>query len=472
MILCLQFPLYGIVPPVYHRSKARRMNHRGYISEPGSLRKAGAGQRSIRMLNLESIYSKNANNMRKSVIRELLKLTQQPEIISFAGGLPAPDTFPVEELRAAANRVFDTNPKKALQYGTTEGDLDLKAELIKFEERQGVKLGPDNLLVVSASQQALDMMPKLFLDPGDYVIAGSPTYVGAIQAIQSYQGRVLGIPFSPENDGFDLVELEKRYARAKRDGKRIKYIYVIPDFQNPTGICWSLEKRKALLEFSYRNDLLIVEDSPYREVRFLGETLPSIYQLDQQAENRGTVINLKTFSKILVPGARVGWIMARPDIIAKLVIAKQAMDLCTNVFSQMWLAEYLKTGKIYDLIKHTCDNYREKRNYMVEMLEKYMPKRFDLTWTKPEGGLFLWISLPKYIDTDAMIHKAVAEKVAYVVGSAFYFDEPEHNCMRLNFSYANKEQIEVGIQRLAKVVAAEIAAHDAGPRGQTHPEGL
>ena len=424
------------------------------------------------MIELESLYSKNAKNMKKSVIRELLKLTQQPDIISFAGGLPAPETFPVEELRKAADLVFTKHAKAALQYGTTEGDSDLKAELIRFEEHQGIQLGPDNLLVVSASQQALDMIPKLFLDPGDYAIAGRPTYVGAIQAIQSYQGRVLGVPFSPENDGFDMDELEKRYDRARRDGKRVKYIYLIPDFQNPSGISWSLEKRKAVLEFAYRNGLLIVEDAPYREIRFLGESLPSIYQLDQRGENRGIVINLKTFSKILVPGARVGWIIARPEIIAKLVIAKQAMDLCTNVFAQKWLAEYLKTGAIYDLIVRTCALYRDKRNFMCEMLEKYMPKRWDLTWTRPEGGLFLWISLPKYIDTDAMIEKAVAQKVAYVVGSAFYFDEPERNSMRINFSYCSKEQIEEGVKRLANVVAVEISAHESGPRGQTSLEGV
>ena len=424
------------------------------------------------MLNLESLYSKNANNMKKSVIRELLKLTAMPDIISFAGGLPAPETFPVEDLRAAADAVFTKHATKALQYGTTEGDNDLKAELIKFEERQGLKLAAENLIITSASQQALDMLPKLFLDPGDFVIAGRPTYVGALQAIQSYQGKVLGIPFSPENDGFDMVELEKRYDRAKRDGKKVKYIYVIPDFQNPSGICWSLEKRTALLAFAYRNDLLIVEDSPYREIRFIGKHIASIYQLDQHAENRGIVVNLKTFSKILVPGARVGWVIARPDIIAKLVIAKQAMDLCTNVFAQKWLYEFLKTDKLEALIEKTCDNYRNKRNYMIEMLEKHMPKRWDVKWTKPEGGLFLWISLPKYINTDDMIHKAVAEKVAYVVGSAFYFDEPEHNAMRMNFSYASMEQIEEGIKRLAKVITAEITTYEAGPRGRTTAEGI
>ena len=424
------------------------------------------------MMELDKLYSKNANNMKKSVIRELLKLTQQPDIISFAGGLPAPETFPVEDLRRAADRVFTNSPTKALQYGTTEGDNELKAELIKFEARQGLRLGPENLLIVSASQQALDMMPKLFLDPGDYVIAGRPTYVGTIQAIQSYQGRILGIPFSPENDGFDLVELDKRYSRALRDGKKVKYIYVIPDFQNPSGICWSLEKRKALLAFAYKHDLLICEDAPYREIRFIGEALPSIYQLDQDGENRGIVVNLKTFSKILIPGARVGWIIARPEIIGKLVTAKQAMDLCTNVFTQAWLTEYLKTGELYGVIEKTRALYREKRNFMVKMFETHLPKRWDLTWTEPEGGLFLWLSLPRYIDTDQMIHKAIAEKVAYVVGSAFYFDEAEHNAMRINFSYSSMEQIEEGVKRLARVITAEIEAHESGPRGQTLPEGV
>ena len=331
------------------------------------------------MFEPESIYSRNAKNMKKSVIRELLKLIQKPDIISFAGGLPAPEVFPVEDLRVAADAVFTKNASKALQYGTTEGETCIKDRLIEFEAGQGAVIASDELLIVSASQQALDMIPRIFLDPGDVVIAGRPTYVGAIQAIQAYSASMLGIPFSPENDGFDMVELEKRHARAVRDGKRIKYIYLIPDFQNPSGICWSLAKRRAILAFSYRHNLLIVEDSPYREIRFIGEHIPSIYLLDRQGENRGTVINLKTFSKILIPGARLGWIIARPDIISKLVIAKQAMDLCTNVFTQNWLAEYLASGKIESQIERTCGIYRQKRNFMVAMLEKYMPVRWDLT---------------------------------------------------------------------------------------------
>jgi 2-aminoadipate transaminase len=412
------------------------------------------------MVSYQSLYSDNTHNMKKSIIRELLKLTQNPEIISFAGGLPAPETFPVEDLRVAADKVFTTRPTQALQYGTTEGDNELRDELIKFEARQGVTLTRDNLLVVSASQQALDLVCKLFLNPGDYVIAGRPTYLGTIQAIQSYQGRVLGIPFSAEDDGFDMKELEKSYAASVTEGKKIKFIYVIADFQNPTGICWSVEKRKALLEFSYKHNLPLVEDAPYREIRFLGEALPSLYQLDQQGKNMGNVLNFKTFSKILAPGTRMGWIMANPEIISRFVVAKQAMDLCSNVFTQMWIAEYLKTGKIYAVIENTRALYRKKRNYMTEMLEKYMPKRPDVSWTKPEGGLFLWIKLPIYINADEMFLEAIKANVAYVGGSSFYFDNPEYNTMRINFSYSSLEQIEEGVKRLVKVISAQIAKHE------------
>jgi 2-aminoadipate transaminase len=414
------------------------------------------------MPDFESLYSANTNNMKKSVIRELLKLLTTPDIISFAGGLPAPQTFPVEGLRAAADKVFRERPTDALQYGTTEGDNELKDQLIDFEARQGLRLSRDNLLIVSASQQALDITCKIFLDPGDAVIAGRPTYLGEIQAIQSYRGEVIGIPFGPENDGFDMGELRTRYAKAKSAGERIKYLYVIPDFQNPTGICWSLEKRRELLGFSYENDLVVVEDAPYREIRFLGESLPSLYQLDQEGENRGKVIGFKTFSKILAPGTRLGWIIADPAVIAKFVVAKQAMDLCSNVFTQAWVAEYLKTGAIYAHIEETRKLYRSKRNHMVAAFERHMPKRPDLTWTSPEGGLFLWISLPGYIDTEKMFPAAIEKKVAYVVGSAFFFDSPERNAMRLNFSYASLEQIDEGVGRLAEVIRDEIRRHE-GP---------
>jgi 2-aminoadipate transaminase len=404
------------------------------------------------MPDFSSLLSANAKNMKASAIRELLKLTQKPEIISFAGGLPSPEVFPVEDLKVAANTVFDGQSKKALQYGTTEGDNSLKEELIKFETKQGVQLEAKNLLIVSASQQGLDMAAKIFLDPGDYVIAGRPTYLGALQAIQSYSGKVLGIEFTREQDGFDMAVLEKNYSGAIGQGKKIKYIYVIPDFQNPAGFCWSLEKRKALLEFAYKTNLPIVEDSPYREIRFMGTPIPSIYELDQQGANRGIVINLKTFSKILVPGARMGWIMAHEDIISKFVIAKQAMDLCTNVFTQCWLAEYMKTGKLDSVIERTKKLYCEKRNLMMAALEKYMPKHPEIEWTKPEGGLFLWITLPTFIDTDKLLLAAIEKKVAFVAGSGFYFDEPEYHSMRINFSYPTPDQIDEGVKRLGATI--------------------
>ncbi|HPE90470.1 MAG TPA: PLP-dependent aminotransferase family protein [Spirochaetia bacterium] len=410
------------------------------------------------MPDFSHLYSINATHMKASTIRELLKLTQKPDIISFAGGLPAPDVFPVEDLRVAANAVFDGPARKALQYGTTEGDDGLRDEIIKFEAKQGVKIAKENLLVVSASQQALDIVAKLFLNPDDYVIAGRPTYLGALQAIQSYSAKVLGVPFTAAQDGFDMDELRRSYAEAKAAGKKLKYVYVIPDFQNPAGFCWSLEKRKALLEFAYETGLPILEDSPYREIRFMGQPIPSIYELDQKGANKGVVINLKTFSKILAPGTRIGWIMADPALIAKCVVAKQAMDLCTNVFTQMWLAEYMKTGKLYGVIDSTREKYRVKRNLMVEALRRYMPARDDLSWTEPEGGLFLWVTLPKSIDTEKLLLKAVEKKVAFVAGSGFYIDEPEHNSMRLNFSYSTHEQIEEGIKRLSEVVKEALAA--------------
>ena len=412
------------------------------------------------MTDLEALYSANTNNMKKSIIRELLKLTSQPGIISFAGGLPDPKTFPVEGLRLAADKVFRERAEEALQYGTTEGDAELKDRLIDFEARQGVRLDRDDLLVVSASQQAIDIACKVFLDPGDVVIAGRPTYLGEIQGIQSYRAELLGVPFGENDDGFDMEELRKRYSSAMASGRRIKYIYVIPDFQNPTGICWSVEKRRELLEFSYERGLLVVEDAPYREIRFLGLSLPSIYQLDQEGERRQNVIGFKTFSKILAPGTRLGWITARPEIISKFVVAKQAMDLCSNVFTQAWVAEYLKTGAIYAHIEETRALYRSKRNHMIGALEKYMPKRPDLKWTKPEGGLFLWISLPQSVDTEKMFLSAIEKKVAYVVGSAFYFDSPERNSMRINFSYASLEQIDEGIKRLAEVIGDEIGRRE------------
>jgi 2-aminoadipate transaminase len=411
------------------------------------------------MFNFDNLYSMNTNNMKASVIRELLKLVDKPGIISFAGGLPDPAAFPVAELRSAADRVFTRRPAQALQYGTTEGDNELKDQLIAFEAKLGIRLKHEEMLIVSGSQQALDIACKAFLDPGDVVLAGRPTYLGEIQAVQSYRGEIVGVPYDKDEEGFDMARLEELHSAAIRAGKKVKYVYVIPDFQNPDGICWSLERRKRFLAYCYAKDLLVVEDAPYREIRFLGESLPSLYQLDQEGEKRGIVVGFKTFSKILAPGTRLGWIIGPAELISRFVVAKQAMDLSSNVFAQAWVAEYLKTGVIYDHIAETRKLYRDKRNRMVAALERSMPKRPDLRWTSPEGGLFLWVMLPEFIDTDRMFLRAIEKKVAYVVGSSFYFDDPVRNAMRLNFSYPSTEQIDEGIGRLADCVRDEIALH-------------
>ena len=404
------------------------------------------------MSDFTSLFSTNANSMKPSAVGELLSLIQKPDMISFAGGLPSPDVFPVDDLKTAANAVFDKQAKKALQYGKAEGDNILREELIKYEKQKDIHLEEKNLLITAASQQGLDLVSKIFLDPGDYVITERPSFIGAFLVLQSYSAKVLGIELDAEQDGFDMAVLEKKYSDTLKQGKKIKYIYVIPDFQNPAGYCWSLAKRKELLEFAYKTGLPIVEDSPYREIRFMGDHIPSIYQLDQEGANRGVVINLKTFSKILTPGVRLGWILANEDIISKFSIAKLAMDTCTNVFAQCWLGEYMKTGKLGSVAEKARKLYGEKRNLMLAALEKYMPKNPCLQWTKPEGGLFLWLSLPESIDTDKLLPRAVEKKVAFMAGSGFYYDDAEHNSMRLNISYPSPEQIDEGIKRLGGII--------------------
>ncbi len=405
--------------------------------------------------DIERLYSVNASNMKRSVIRELLKLTSKPEIISFAGGLPAPQTFPVEDLKSITMEILEKEGTKALQYGSTEGDDMLKDEIIKFMEADGTTgLTRENLLIVSASQQALDMTCKLFVNPGDPVVIGLPSYVGTISALRSYSARTVGITL--DDDGMDMEKLDKEIARLITECGAPKFIYVIPDFQNPAGITLSREKRERLLEIAYKYQVLIVEDSPYRSLRYDGEVVPSIYSLDKE----GHTIGLYTFSKIFCPGFRLGWIVAPKEIINKYVIAKQAMDLCTPPFSQKIAAYYMREGLLTERIKKNVELYKVKKDAMLAALDKYMPKRDDLDWTKPEGGMFLWMRLPEFMNMDDMFYRALDKNVAYVVGSAFYVNEGGKNTCRLNFSYPSLEDIDEGVKRLAAVIKEEIAGYE------------
>ena len=397
--------------------------------------------------DLQERFSANARKMKKSVIRELLKLTRRPEVISFAGGLPDLSAFPVEEISEVTVDVLRRDGVLALQYSPTEGDPRLKDELIAHHEREdGMHLSPENVLVTVASQQGLDLVAKIFIDRGDPVIVGLPTYVGGLGAFRSYGANMIGVPLDDDGMRMDLLEAELEKLR-RRDAKP-KFIYVVPDFQNPAGITMTKERRLRLIELARRYDTLIVEDSPYKELRYEGEGVPSIFALDGD----GQVIGLHTFSKILFPGMRLGWVIADEAIIQKLVIAKQSTDLCTPAFTQAIVAEFASRGLLNKNIETVKKVYREKRELMLKALDEYMPKLDGLRWTRPEGGLFLWVTLPSYMDADQLFYEAVEQNVAFVVGSAFYCDGGGHNTMRLNFSYPTKDDIVEGIKRLAKVI--------------------
>jgi len=397
---------------------------------------------------LESLYSANISRMRKSVIRELLKLTQKPEIISFAGGLPSPETFPVEEIAELAKEVILRDGKSALQYGPTEGDPRLKDELIKLAMMDGIKkIEKDNILITSASQQGLDIVGKVFLNPDDSIIIGRPSYVGALGAFNSYSARFVGVELDEEGMRIDI--LGETLKKMQHEGALPKFIYVIPDFQNPAGVSMTLERRKTLLEIAKEFQVLVVEDTPYRQLRYVGESIPSLYELD---EGNGYVISLHTFSKILFPGLRLGWIFASKEIIDKFVIAKQAMDLCTSPFNQALTYEYCHRGLLEAHIRDNVTLYKRKREVMLKALDEFMPEHPDIHWTKPEGGLFLWVTLPSTMDADKIFYQAIEEKVAYVVGTGFYTDGGGKNAFRINLSYPSEEEIVEGVKRLAKVI--------------------
>jgi len=400
--------------------------------------------------------SQRALGTTRSAIRELLKLTEQPEIISFAGGLPDPETFPHEELAEIAADELRGHYRNVLQYGLSEGSLTLRRAVIDWLRPQGLDLSLKKVLVTTASQQGLDLLAKAFLDPGDVVFCGLPTYLGAIQSFSLFQADKIGVPL--QEDGMDLDVLEEQIAEARQVGKVLKAIYVIPDFQNPAGITMSLEKRKRLLEIAQREDLLVFEDNPYSQLRFAGEGVPTLRSMDEN----GRVIMLFTLSKVLSAGLRLAFLIAEEDLIEILVRMKQASDLCTSKLTQHLAARYIKDYGMDDHLRLLRERYRAKRDAMIAALEKYMPMEEGISWTRPDGGLFLWVRLPEGIDTEEMFPRALEHKVAYVIGSAFYVDGGGKNTMRLSFSVTSEDEIEEGIKRLCKVVREELAAKRVG----------
>jgi 2-aminoadipate transaminase len=394
--------------------------------------------------DVSKFYSKNVMNIKRSAIRDLLKITRQPDIISFGGGLPSPDTFPVKEMEEISCQLLREKGTVALQYGPTEGEPALREEIAKWMRREKATVTPENILVTSGSQQGLDIVSKVFLDPNDIIIVEMPSYMGGLQAFNAYRAKLVGVP--QDNEGMRVDLLEKALVKLDRHSRKPKFIYVVPDFQNPSGVTMTLERRKRLLELAHEHEVPMIEDSPYRDLRFAGDFVPMIYSLDKE----NYVIALGTFSKLLCPGLRLAWITAPTEWMERMVAAKQSMDLSSPIFTQLMVAEYLKRGLLPQQVEQIRKLYAKKRGVMINALQRYMPKGVE--WTEPEGGLFLWVKLPKRMDTTALFPKAVENKVAYVIGSAFHCNGKGQNTMRLNFSYPSEAQIEEGIKRLAKMI--------------------
>jgi len=399
-------------------------------------------------INTEEFYSVLASKMEASAIREILKLVQNPEVISLAGGMPDPATFPVKEIKEITQDVLTKNSARALQYSSTEGLPELRKCILDNLAKDGNNGELENIIISSGSQQGLDLIGKVFLSPGDIAIVELPSYLAALNAFHSYGGELVGIPM--DDEGMQMDTLEEKLIQLKNEGKKVKFIYTISNFQNPAGVTMSLARRKKIIEIAQKFNVFIVEDNPYEKLRFEGESIPSIYSL----EKNGSVISLGTFSKILCPGLRLAWILGNEEIIRKMAILKQATDLCTSILNQLIAYEYCKLGKLEENIKSNIQIYKKKRDVMLNALDKYFPQ--EVTWTKPQGGFFVVATLPEYIDTGEMFKEAIKENVAYVPGAPFFADGKGKNTMRLSFCFPSVEDIDEGIKRLGKVIKKRI----------------
>ena len=402
----------------------------------------------IFIIDINKLYSDRAGKMRKSVIRELLKVTQDPEIISFAGGLPNPKSFPISDIESCIHEVLKNHGKTALQYGTTQGLRELREAIAERSYKEGMDISADDVIIMSGSQQALDTVGKLFLNPGDTALCGLPTYLGGINAFRSYEANLEGIPL--DGDGMQIDVLEETLKKLRRNEIFPKFVYVVPTFQNPAGVIMPESRRKKLIDIANEYELFIVEDDPYGKLRYDANHIKPIKAFD----DIGSVIYMSTFSKILSPGFRLAWTIANPEATRKMIICKQALDLCTNTFTQFITLEFIKRGSLDLHIMKLCEMYKPKRDTMIEAMEKYFPDGY--TCHKPKGGMFAWVTLPEGIDTEVMFLDAIKEKVAYVHGKAFHVDGGGARSMRLNFSYSTDEQLDEGMKRLGSVIKKKL----------------
>ncbi|MDI6706057.1 MAG: PLP-dependent aminotransferase family protein [Bacillota bacterium] len=386
-------------------------------------------------------FASRMDTVKASTIREILKLTEKPEVISFGGGMPAPELFPIEELKEVTLSVLDSAGQKALQYAPTDGYPPLREKIVERLNRLGIEgIDKNNILLTSGSQQGLDFSGKVFLDPGDVVICEKPSYLGAINAFKAYQCKFVDIPM--DDGGMIMEDLEK----ALMDNPRVKYIYVIPDFQNPTGKTWSVGRRKELVDMANRYDTIIIEDNPYYELRYEGEIPPAVKSFDTE----GRVVFLGTFSKTFSPGLRMGWVCANEEILMKYNLIKQGSDLQVNTLTQMQLNTYIETYDFDARIEEIKKVYRHRRDLMVQMMKENFPE--DVKIFVPEGGLFVWLEFPENVNTTQLMLKALEKNVAFVPGDPFYPNGGGENTCRFSFSNMPDEKIIEGIRRMGEVI--------------------
>jgi 2-aminoadipate transaminase len=399
------------------------------------------------------LFAERTGVMRSSAMRDLMAVTARPEVISLAGGLPDTSTFPPKSFAAQMTRIAQESVAEALQYGPTEGFEETVDCILQVMGAEGMLPDPQDVIVTTGGQQAIDLVCKTLVDPGDVVICEAPTYPGAVPVFCSYQADVVQVEC--DEDGMKIDELEAVLARLDAEGRRPKFVYSVPSFQNPAGVTMSLPRRQRLVELARSREMLVIEDSPYGLLRFGGEPLPPLYQLD----GGDFVIYIGTFSKILSPGIRLGWAVAPPPVMEKIVLGKQAADLCTSTLTQYFVREYFAEGNWREYVESLTGIYRERRDAMVAALREFFPA--GATWTEPEGGLFIWATLPEFIDTGDLLARALRDDVAFVPGQAAYVDERGRNSMRLNFSGVDETEIREGVRRIGKVIAEQMELYGA-----------
>jgi len=397
------------------------------------------------------LFASRTKGMTSSAMRDLMAVTARPEVISLAGGLPDTSTFPPDTFAAMTGRIAEESCARALQYGPTEGLEETKRCIAEVMAAEDMHADPEDMIVTTGGQQVIDLVTKTLIDPGDVVIAEGPTYPGAVPTFSSYQAEVVQIDM--DSDGMRVDLMEEVLERLDREGRKPKFIYTVPSFQNPAGVTLSVPRRKRLVEVAHERELLVLEDNPYGLLRYEGAPNPPLYSLDGGV----FVMYLGTFSKILSPGIRLGWVVAPPPVLEKINLGKQGTDLCTSTLSQLMVSAYFEESRWRDYVESLTDIYRTRRDTMLDALADHFPPQAE--WTRPGGGLFIWATLPDFIDTTDLLARALRENVAFVPGEAAYLDGRGRSSMRLNFSGCDEEDIREGIRRIGEVVTEQVALY-------------